>query len=140
MEDWDCHQFNEFQSIERFYVVIGVTAKSSQICAFTVLIIALVYMRLKGTGSIGKLPILIAILALLNGIMAIIRINSLFPVMGAHDERLTVFEITYCCEIITFFGTMWFFTIKYYETATDLEFVLRKRTYVSSSNAQLRKR
>ena len=68
--------------------------------------------------------------ALANGVFAIISINSLFPAYT--EERLTLYEVSVTCEQIFFFGANWFYSIKYYETASDLEIMLQEAPKKSS--------
>ena len=96
--------------------------KSVQILVFASLIAVLLWNRYHGTSHIGKLPIVIAIFAVLNGVFAIIRIAAIFP--HASQENFTVFDVFTSLENLAFFGCNWFFCIKYYETASDLEHML----------------
>ncbi len=97
--------------------------KTIQIVLFLGLLCLIVYRRCKGTSHIGKLTIVITILALINGFASIARVHSIFHIFTTQEHDLT-FQITYCIECITFFGVLWFFCIKYYETASDLEQML----------------
>lgn len=87
----------------------------------------LVSRRIKRTGQIGKLPIVIAVFALLEGVMAIVRLSSIFPLFRS-TARLYTFEWSYAFENIFYFGAIWFFAIKYFETAQDLENMLKLST------------
>ena len=73
----------------------------------------------KGRSHIGKLSIWILVMALLNGVFAINKISCVFPVFS-NDQFLSMGAFFYCLESICFFGSQWFFCIKYYETACEL--------------------
>ena len=70
--------------------------------------------------------------SLLNGVFAIIRINSIFPLLDESDVSIKKFEIMFVLEAICLYGATWFFSIKYFETASDLKYMLRK--YPSSTH------
>lgn len=74
------------------------------------------YEKLKGAGKIGKLPILVVFMCILNGIFGAVRINAMFP----KDKNATVTAFL-GLELITFYGALWFFSIKFYEAAKDIE-------------------
>ena len=78
----------------------------------------LVYRQIKGETYVGKLMYFVVCLAIVNAIAVVVRVNALFP----HDPNTYNFEsfqIAYCFEEIGFYGAFWFYSIKYYETATD---------------------
>ena len=97
--------------------------KSIQIGVFLILILLLWINRCKKKSHIGKLPILISVLALLNGIFAIIRINAFFP-SYSKDDQITLGKVFFCLDVTCFFGSNWFFCIKYFETAYDIKCML----------------
>ena len=70
--------------------------------------------------------------SLLNGIFAIIRIDAIFPIVDETDVSVRKFEIMFVLEAICLYGATWFFSIKYFETASDLRYMLHK--YPSSLN------
>ena len=80
-ESWSCDQFYEFQVYEMCYVISGYLFKSMQALIFLCLLISTVLNRCKGRSHIGKLSIWITIMALLNGVFAIVKIGSVFPVI-----------------------------------------------------------
>ena len=57
---------------------------------YTSLLCLLVCKRCKGTSHIGKLPIVIAIFAITNGMAAVSRVHALFPVLD-NQTSYTVF-------------------------------------------------
>ena len=64
--------------------------------------------------------------SLLNGIFAIIRINAIFPLIDESDVSIDKFEIMFVLEAICLYGATWFFSVKYFETASDLKYMLQK--------------
>ena len=64
--------------------------------------------------------------SLLNGIFAIIRINAILPFADETDVSIREFEIMFVLEAICLYGATWFFSIKYFETASDLKYMLSK--------------
>ena len=67
---------------------------------------------------------LISIFALFNGILGLIRVNLIFSRYESGEYSFPVYLVAYCLESICFFGAIWFFSIKYYETASDLKLML----------------
>ena len=105
--------------VRMIYLCIGFSCFSAEILVFTALLITLVYEKLKGAGQIGKLPILVVVLCIFNGIFGAFRINAMFP----RDKKLNFSQITafFGLEQISFYGALWFFSIKFYEAAKDIE-------------------
>ena len=126
-KSWSCDEVHSFRKVEIFYILDGYILKSAQTLVFVSLILVLVYRRMKGTGEIAKLSILIALLALFDGVFAIMRIMALFPLF-TRDESFETFLIADCLTNISYFGAIWFFGIKYYETAEDLQLMIEEST------------
>ena len=105
---------------------ISYSVKGIQIAVFTWLLIILTYRRCKDAGN--KHLILICVLAILNGCFAMIRVDGIDPV--TEDEKISSlqtedgYEVIFCLESICFVGAMWFYSIKYYETAQVLKHLL----------------
>lgn len=106
---------------------------------FTCLLLVLTYKKVKGTGQIGKLTIVIAIFSLLNGIISLLRVDSTEPYFNDNDEELK-YELYYWLESVFFFGATWFFSIRYYETASDLKHILSDDLATSQILTRSRKR
>ena len=66
---------------------------------------------------------MISVLAVLNAVFAIIRINAVFPSFS-REEYLDRAKVFFCLESVCFLGSQWFFSIKYFETAYDLKCIL----------------
>ena len=49
------------------------------------------------------------------------------------------FKVSYCLENIFFFGANWFYCIKYYETASDIEKMLKEESNQSQTQARKRR-
>ena len=113
--------------MEKSYVITAYASKTIQLVVFTGLIFVLLFRRIKGTGQIGKLPILIAIFALANAVSAILRVDAMWPLLHETKENSQLFDVTFFLESVFFFGATWFFAIKYYETASDLEHLLSEQ-------------
>ena len=125
-ETWSCDEYLEFKKMEQAYEIEAYTIKGIQTFVFTVLILVLLFNRYRGRGGkIGPVPIIVMILCLLNGIFSIIRIHSMFPGLHGRDFNLTLFAIMFEMEGACFFSAVWLFAIKYYETASDIEKMLR---------------
>lgn len=119
MENWTCEEYQDFNSIRTVYVCTSYASKSIQMLVFVILLCVLVYDKVKAKGQIGKLPIFVVFLAIVNSVFAIIRVNALFP--HDNDAHTKLMAGTFCVEGIAFFGATWFFSIKYFETALDIE-------------------
>ena len=65
-----------------------------------------------------------AALAMIDGLMTIVRVQTIFPALAYKDANKTVFLLSICIEDICYFSVLWFFSIKYYETAGDLKLML----------------
>ena len=117
--DWSCDDFENYSELEVSRMYVSYVIKGIQLAVYTWLFVLLTYRRCKGAGS--KLPILICIFSILNGVFAIIRVDAIDPVTD--DERIDIlqteggYEVIFCLESISFIGAMWFYSIKYYETA-----------------------
>lgn len=122
-QDWSCEDFISFETTQRRYVITCYVFKSIQVLVFLVLFIVLAYDRCHQRSHIGKLPIMISVLAVLNAAFAIIRINAVFPSFSK-EEYLGRAKCFYCLESICYLGSQWFFSIKYFETAYDLKCIL----------------
>ena len=105
----------------------------------------LIFKLYKGQGEIGILALTMSLLAVLNGISAIVRVTSAFPIF-TNDVRGHSLIIAYCLEYLGEFGAQWLFTIKYYEAAEDLKLMLQdcnpnaRRSKAGSLTSQLSKR
>lgn len=92
----------------------------------------LFYKRFKGTGQVGKLPILIAFFSIFDGVLAVARVEMEGWLFNTNDDvsfdsKLVDYEVVRCLEYICFLGAFWFYSIKYYETAQDLKNMLNMR-------------
>ena len=67
-------------------MIISYVTKCFQVAVFSWLVVTLIYMRYKGTGQVGKLPILISILAIFNGVFALIRVEKIEPKIVSFDD------------------------------------------------------
>ena len=99
-KSWTCDEYFEFQTVKDGYVTVAYTAKSVQLLVFSVLMIVLVKDKIRGTGQIGKLPIFVVFLAVVNSVFAIIRVNALFPRDNHAD--LNLMAGAFCVEAICF--------------------------------------
>lgn len=90
---------------------------------FSLLLIVLVVQHYRGVGRIGRLPILIASITIVNGVSAILRTWALFPIFG-FTQRYEVFSTFYLLEDVSFYLAIWLFGMKYYEVSLDLERIL----------------
>ena len=93
--------------------------KGTQTIVFMVLSAHILYKLIKGTGEIGVPALTMSLLALLNGIFAIMRVTSAFPIFS-NDVRGYLLIVSYCLEYLGQLGAQWIFAIKYYEAASDL--------------------
>lgn len=97
-------------------------SKCFELLVFIVLMFVLVHDKVYGKGQIGKLPIFIVFLAVINSVFSIVRVNALFP--GDNDVNISLMAVAFFLENISSLGAYWLFGIKYYETAKDIETVL----------------
>ena len=65
----------------------------------------------------------IAVLSLLNGVFSIIRCHEFFDIFD-EDDADVLFIMSYELESICFFGVIWLFGIRFYETVYNLETVI----------------
>ena len=65
-----------------------------------------------------------SLLAMLNGIFAIMRVTSAFPIF-TDNVRGYLLIVSYCLEFLGQLGAQWLFAIKYFEAASDLKMMLR---------------
>ena len=79
---------------------------------------------------VGSMSICIAILSLLDGVFAVIRINSVYTVVN----YVAKYHPVHSLEGICFYSALWLFGIKYYETAHDVELILSTDTLRSSTS------
>ena len=124
--DWTCDDFADYAELQETRMYVSYSVKGIQIAVFTWLLIILTYRRCKDVGN--KYPILICVLAILNGCFAMIRVDAIDPVTD-NDwidslQTETGYEVIFCLESICFVGAMWFYSIKYYETAQVLKHFL----------------
>ena len=90
-------------------------------------LICVLYYRLCKGGKIGKLPIIIAFLVLINGVAAIIRFHASFPAFtqgGPGSFDIKIFSIAFFIESLCFFGATWLFAMRFYEAVYGMECVL----------------
>ena len=131
MEDWTCDEVTEYNMWFKIYSIEGYILKGIQIVIFTVVLFFIAVQRCQGKKQIvGGMSICIAILSLLDGIFAIIRINSVFTVVNYAAKYHPVHTL----EGICFYAALWLFGIKYYETAYDVELILSTDTSRSSAS------
>ena len=81
--------------------------------------------------QIGRLPIFISILCLLNGVFATIRVDALFTSFF-QDVHFDYFAVAFSLEYATLFGALWLFAMKFYEAAENIKDVLTKEEPDSS--------
>ena len=72
-----------------------------------------------------KLPLTILILAILDGFIALIRVKVNFSVV--FDKSIIVYAMVCVVEQFCLFGTFWLFSLKYYETASDLQYIIENQ-------------
>ena len=84
--NWTCDNFADYAELQETRMYISYSVKGIQIAVFTWLLIILTYRRCKDAGS--KNPILICVLAILNGCFAMIRVDAIDPV--TEDERISI--------------------------------------------------
>ena len=73
--------------------------------------------------------IFIAILSLLNSILGLIKIYNLFP-LSSFYQRISVVHML---EDVCFYGATWLFGVKYFETALDVQLIVRNISDASKS-------
>ena len=78
------------------------------------------------------MSILISVFSLLNGVLGMVRVNAIFPVFEKGTDGVILYMVTYCFESICFFSAIWLFSVKYYETASDLKLMLTEDLFKSS--------
>ena len=71
--------------------------------------------------TVGPLMIFIAILSLLNSIFGIIKIVDLFPLSDFYHK----ISVVHMLEDICFYGATWLFGVKYYESALDVQMIVK---------------
>lgn len=86
MNSWSCDDYEAFKGIQEGYVIVAYTSKCIEMLVFTVLMVVLIYDKATGNGQIGKLPIFVVFLAVVNSVFAIVRVNALFP--GDNDVNV----------------------------------------------------
>ena len=123
MKCWSCSQIDQFEIIEYIYLSECYLFKGVQTGVFVVLIFYLIHKIKMESVEIGWITVLMAFLAALNGIFSIIRVQAVFPIFNDNINNQT-FMIAYCIEYIGQFGALWFFAIKYFEAARDLQLML----------------
>ena len=74
----------------------------------------------KGSGNIGRLPILISSMAIINGVSSIFRTWALFPVFG-FEQNYDLFFASYFIEDVSFYLAIFLFGAMYYEVSMDIE-------------------
>ena len=128
---WTCEDYELYESVLHTREICNWVTKSLQIAVFSILILCLIYKKFIGTGQIGKLTFVIAIFSLLNGIFSLLRVESVQPILDGL-QGLKKYEFYYWVESIMFFGACWFFAIRYYETACDLQLMFSTDTSSAS--------
>jgi len=118
-QSWTCDEINSFVKFERAVLINNFVCKAIQFLAFSMLIAVLVAQRCQGNISIGKLPILISAITVLESIFSSVRVYAIFQVLGS-QHNYDLFVVSYSVESICFFVALWLFAAKYYETALDL--------------------
>ena len=93
--------------------------KGTQTIVFMGLSVHIMYRLIKGKDEIGAPALAMSLLAFLNGIFAIMRVTSAFPIFS-NDVRGYLLIVSYCLEYLGQLGAQWIFAIKYYEAASDL--------------------
>ena len=83
---------------------------------------------------------MISVFALLNGVLGLVRVNVVFPLIESGDVQTYAYMVTYMFESICFFGAIWFFSVKYYEYATELKIMLSRQSPQTSLRLHRRKR
>ena len=136
---WTCEDFRDLDKLEDVSENITIATKSIQTLMFTVLLIMIIHRRVKHSGQIGKLPILVSIFSILNGVFSILRVRLSYQIMLSDTASLS-YQIYFFIESVCFFGATWFFSIKYYETANDLRKMLTEDITKTSKLTIKRKR
>ena len=78
--NWSCQEYFAFNNYEYSFQIIGLICKSYQIILFTFLWLILFYRRYTGDGqTVSFFPILISTLVILDAVLALLRVNAIFP-------------------------------------------------------------
>ena len=72
--------------------------------------------------------------------LGLVRVNVVFPLIESGDVQTYAYMVTYMFESICFFGAIWFFSVKYYEYATELKIMLSRQSPQTSLRLHRRKR
>ena len=131
MQDWTCDEISQYDMWFEIYSIEGYVLKGIQVVMFTVVLFFIAVQRCQGKKQIvGSMSICIAIFSLLDGIFAVIRINSVYTVVN----YVAKYHPVHSLEGICFYAALWLFGIKYYETAYDVELILSTDTLRSSAS------
>ena len=121
--------------LEKAHDITGYAVKTIQILVFTYLISVLYYRRLFKGLKIGKLTIFIAFLVLINGIASMIRFYAQFAGLTQGSYNHVTFPIAFFVESFCFYGAMWLFAMRFYETVYGMECVLAESTLPSATSS-----
>ena len=127
MANWTCDEYDDFQNVLLYRKVINYSACGLQVVIFTWLFFALIC----SSGKASKMSILLAIFSLLNGALGIIQINSMNSILEVESVNHDFRKVSICINQICMLGAIWFYSIRYYETATDLEQIMVKQSLIS---------
>ena len=133
------NQDDSIDKAQKVYVIFGYCVKTLQIVVYLFLITYISAQSCLFDKKISRLSLTIAVLCLLEAVFAITRIHAMFPTDDEKEIRANYVRTAYFIESVCFFCTIWIFSLKQYETAVDLELIIKSED-LDTTTSSIRKR
>ena len=121
---WNCSDWYEYEDIMKIFVIDCFAICTIQVVVFSWLLIRLMLLECRRSSSIGKLPIVISTLTIINGICNMIRTWSMFPAFGT-TTLYKIYATFYFFEDVSFYLAVFLFGAMYYEVSLDIERMMK---------------
>lgn len=133
MQEWSCEDYIDFEKLKKRREIINYVTSGAQVTVYTWLLFVLIIQRRKKNMISSKLSILIAVFALLSAVCGLVQANSINAIFDIVDPDDLGHKAFIGINHVFALGAIWFYSIRYFETAADLKQIVIKRRAISKS-------